>query len=476
MDGSLLLPLAAALLLQTPAAAEFPLTPRWTQGQELVYRGSLHETSQGQGVQFSRRYQLEARAFVLDVPQPGVVHLAAFTRVTLAAANGEKAEAASLRLEVGRLDESGRFQPRHARTPYGEFEGPDSFEDGYLVELPRGAVRGQSAWSLETPGEPPRTLRLVGAEDHAGATCLKLALTQQSEDWDQPRGDRSAWRSETFLWVHPRTGFVQKLERVLLGRPAAHRAPTYRLTASYELESQLRYEGRFFEDRKREIELHQELQHQLRGYGAPGTRTIAGAYEALVDRLDRALGKLSATPYRDALLRLREQALAARQRQLPAPVVESGEAPKERLGPGQPAPDFIVRSLDGGAEAGLRTWRGKAALFVFFHPKASSAPLLLPAIQKLAQETAGDPKIAIVGMAMADDEAELRRCRERFNLTFPIFAGTSLRQSYEVAATPHLVLVDAGGKIAEIRSGWGPESALGLAAELKLLGGPSPKP
>ena len=453
---------------------ESPLTPRWAIGQELVYRGTIEETSSGQGVQFIKQYRLEARALVLDQPRPNLYQTACFTRLTLASAAGGKANAVSLRLELGMMDECGRFLPRRIHRPYGDFEGPESFEDGYLLELPSGGKQQPGEWNLGGVGEPPRTVRIVGMENQAGISCIKISEKQQSEEWETPRGDRPAWKLERVLWIQPRTGLVQKVERTLWGRPAAHREPTYRLATSYSLETQLRYEGQFLEDRRREVEQIEIVQTRLRALSTADARTDPAALNALIERVDQFLRQQAATPYRDALVRLRETALSRKQNHLPAPRVEAGDGPtRETLTVGQPAPDFAVRTWDGKETAGLRAWRGQPVLLAFFHPQSTSCPLVLPALERLNAQTHQNLKGTLVGMAMSNDEAHLRRCREQFNLTFTLCTGTSLRTSYEVSTTPYFVLVDANGRVAGIRTGWGPETAAELEGDLRRLAGSS---
>jgi peroxiredoxin len=410
---------------------------------------------------------------VLDRPRPGVFKLACFTRLAQANVGGQKQEAVSVRLDVFTIDQDGQIQPKPACKPYVEFEGPDSLEIGYLVQLPPGAGRRDDAWTVEIAGEPRILLRRAGEVDEHGTSRLKLIQTQRSPEWDEPRGDRAAWRLETTYWIEPRTGVPQRVQRTLLGKTAAHRDPTYRLTANYDLESQLRYEGSFFEDRRREIEQVQSLQAQYRALADGPGRPGATAYAVLAERAEQFINQQPATPYRDALLRLREQALASRFNQLPAPRMEAVEpGAGGRLAVGLPAPDFAVPTFDGPQTVGPRAWRGRVVLLAFFHPNSASGPLLLPAMERLHQTL--DPAAArVVGMVMTDDEELVRRRRAQFNLTFPLCAGTSLRQSYEVATTPRFVVVDADGRVAAVRTGWGPESAAALESDLRRAAGGS---
>src|SRR5207248_5052413 len=65
--------LTCALTTAQPTdGTEWLLLPRLTKGHELVYHGSIVEETYGKGVQFSRTYRLESRAFVLDSSSRGL--------------------------------------------------------------------------------------------------------------------------------------------------------------------------------------------------------------------------------------------------------------------------------------------------------------------------------------------------------------------------------------------------------------------
>src|SRR5437867_3905471 len=75
-------------------------------------------------------------------------------------------------------------------------DGPPTAEWGACLELPRGRVSLEQTWSAPEPGRPARTGRVTGTEMVNGTLCLKIAGIQQSDDWDRPRADHTAWRRE----------------------------------------------------------------------------------------------------------------------------------------------------------------------------------------------------------------------------------------------------------------------------------------
>src|SRR5262245_23883435 len=199
--------------------ASYVLTPRLNRGQELVYRGTFTEKASGAGVQFQRDYRLEARFFVLEARSSGL-DLAALTTLQpkLASAPvGARREPppTSVRLERLSVDQQGRARVVGAAAPTVPLDGPPPLELGAFVEVPSGKVAVHQAWEITEPGRPAQGWKLVGSETANNQACVKLFATQQSDDWDRPRADRSAWRRQDTVWVATRTGLTIKVERVI---------------------------------------------------------------------------------------------------------------------------------------------------------------------------------------------------------------------------------------------------------------------
>src|SRR4029077_13975125 len=113
-------------------------------------------------------------------------------------------------------------------------------------------------------GRPPRAWQIVGAESVGGITCVKVVGTQQSDDWERPRGDQASWRRHDTVWLIPQMGIAQKVERVIECREPARREPSHRSVVRYELESKPTYPGRFLEDRRRETLKAKKFQDEAR--------------------------------------------------------------------------------------------------------------------------------------------------------------------------------------------------------------------
>src|SRR5262249_37306253 len=152
----------------------------------------------GARVQFNRNYKMETRIFVLETPPRGAA-VALFTTLqgeqTAPSAVRAPAPFGSVRLEGAFVNLQGKLS-----APGVSFSIPldsaPTLECGAFVEVPGGRVRPGMTWDEAEAGRPPRAWRVLGTEAIAGATCVKLSGVQQTDDYENPRGDRLAWRRE----------------------------------------------------------------------------------------------------------------------------------------------------------------------------------------------------------------------------------------------------------------------------------------
>ena len=92
---------------------------------------------------------------------------------------------------------------------------------------------------------------IVASGRHGDGRRQQLSETegeQQSEDWDRPRADRTAWRAQGPVWLGPRLGVAARVERVIQRREPGHREPTYKACCAYEMEEPMQLSGRLYEE------------------------------------------------------------------------------------------------------------------------------------------------------------------------------------------------------------------------------------
>jgi hypothetical protein len=103
---------------------------------------------------------------------------------------------------------------------------------------------------------------------------------------------------------------------------------------------------------------------------------------------------------------------------------------------------------------------------VFYQPASDASAVVLRHVQRLVDEKS-DLDFAVVGFSMSDDVEAVKRVEAMLSLTFPALAGGSLRQSYDVEATPRLVIVDGEAIVRAAFTGWGPETPQALEEALR---------
>lgn len=458
-----------ALAPAQSASSDWLLAPRWSRGQEMVYQGAYLEESLGKGVQFTRSYQLQHRIFVLDKTPQGA-DLALFTTLTQRmgrldrsrAADENVAEAGSVRLEVARRTAEGRLTTAAGTPLLIPLRGPATVECGALVEIPNRRLGVGQSWLVTEDGRPPRTWTVAGPESINTASCVKVTGLQQSEDWDHPRADRTAWRRKDVVWLSP-AGIAYRVERTIEQREPARTEPTSRTVTRYDLDNTLVYPGQLFEDRYREIVqakgFTETAEPLLREPGKYGSKP----FEALLTRMRYHVDSRAPTPYREAVVQLQRRVEFART--APAPSVKVVEPPARGAvaGVGQPAPDFVVSGLLPQQPVHLHRLLGKPILLVFYNPTSETAVDLLRFAQSLQDKYEA---ITVLGMAVSDDTEGILKQHKALYLRIPVVSGKGLRQSYAVDATPKVVLVDGDGLVRAAYEGWGREMPLAVTQEL----------
>ena len=187
---------------------------------------------------------------------------------------------------------------------------------------------------------------------------MKVACVQQSDDWEQTRADHTAWRRRDTLWIWPQYNVAQKVERIIEQRAPARDAPTHRATVRYELESHMKYPGKFFDDRKYEALKSCKLQDDAQAL-IRDPQLYRAQIDSLLQRLSTQLDRQEKTPYRTAMLHLKTSLESAKKGEAPVPhVTEEQPLPSVKLVSvgSQQAADFTVSSLTESAVTRLQAF------------------------------------------------------------------------------------------------------------------------
>jgi peroxiredoxin len=466
MGATIFVLTGALAVMQAAERPDWQLIPRLDRGQELVYRGSFTEEALGKGIQFNRAYRLEARVFVLDLAPQGA-DLALFTVLRPHTGRTERAEAevSSVRLERVWLDLQGRIRADSAASLSVPLEGPATVEAGLFVEVPRSRVGPSQSWEVLEDRRPPQTWKVTGTETINGTSCLRLEGLQQSDDWDKPRADSSAWRRRDRIWLALRLGVAYRVERTVERHDPARVEPSQRSATRYELESALKYPDQMFEDRRKEILQARTLAEAATPLLPEPGKHGRPPFEALLAKITHHLDHQPPTPYREAILQVKRRVEAALRGESPPTLVASAASLTPVMAFGKPAPDFTVTGLTDDQPVQLKQRLGKPLLLVFFNPASSTAADVLRFAQRTSEGTS--PKVTVLGLAVADDAERARQLHTELPLSFPLLPGDRLRPNYAVDVTPKLIVLDAEGVVRGSFIGWGRETATAVTEELQ---------
>lgn len=447
--------------------SEWLLAPHLAKAQELVYqRGTYVEEALG-SVQSQRGYRIDCRMLVLDSSPQGF-ELAVLTTLKpreQAAEGARESAALSVRLEIVKFDAQGRIVSEQSSALAAPFDGPPTIELGCFLEVPRTRVSAGKKWDVTEDGRPLRTWQVVGTELLGGTTCVKLTGTQQSEHWTTPRADDVAWRRRDTVWIGPRLGIAQKVERVIERRDPGHTEPTHRSTVTYELTGQpLQWPAQLFEDRQHDIQQARAFWDAAVPLMANPAR-YAAQLDNLLARINHHLEQPSPTPYREAVVRVKKRVEAAKRGEALVTTEPAAVPSAAVVAVGKPAPDFVTPDFVTRESARLKNWQGKAIVLVFYNPASDRAADILRFAQQLARAHAND--LAVLGLAMSEDGDKVRAQRAELLIKIPVLSGTGLRVSYAVDTTPKMVIIDRDGIVRGTYAGWGLEIQEDLAGELK---------
>lgn len=457
-------------------SGDWLLTPRLRRSQELVYGGTFTEEGRGGRVQFSRSYRLESRIFVLDTPPKGA-DVAVLTTLKHRSSspsppgstgqpilNGEAA-LVSVRLERMHVDLQGKISSEPNVNLLLPLDGAPTLECGAFIALPGGHINMGQEWTVLEGDRPPLTWRVVGTEMVAGSNCIKLVGEQKSDDWDHPRGDRSAWQRRETVWLSPQLGLAARLEREILRREPAQREPTQRSRLRLESESSFVLSGQAGESRRQEVSQVLAFRDSLTPLLTQPTR-YGPHLSALLRRIDQYLEYQPETPYRPAIVQVKRRVESAQRGESPPEPVAEIRPVATGAAIGQRAPDFIASNFSGGSVQ-LRRWMSKPVLLVFYHPESPFTPAVLRFAQQMQAKY--PQRIYVAGMSISDKADQVRRQQAQLGLTIPLLSAGGLRSSFGVASTPKIVLLDGNNVIRSEHLGWaaGSETAREVEEELK---------
>ncbi|MBX9677259.1 MAG: peroxiredoxin family protein [Gemmataceae bacterium] len=452
MQTQALLLILSLAVGQPSSSAEWVLSPHLTPGLELTYSGDVVEESLLPSVQFQRTWRVESTVLVLEGTGKSW-DLAVMTVVRQKSQDSEPRRApSSVRLEFVKVDARGRIQgPALPKTP--ALSGPSTIEANWFVEAPTTRVGRNSFWEAAEEGRLPRTWQVLASEVAGGIACVKLQGQQQSDDWDRPRADQTAWRRRDIVWLSQQMGVACKIERTIEKRDPARREPTSRTVARFDLDSPLRYPGKLFDDRKKEILTAKKFQDDAQVLLKQPAQSKS-QIDSLLKRVSYHMENAAPTPYRKAIQSLETRLIAAKKGEIPPEEqTEPKTGPISAIAVGQKVPDFVTTDLGNRETVRLSRLLGRPVFVFFYNPGAESSRDVLRFALKLNADH-GD-KIRLMAMAATSDPKIALQQQADMKLPFPLLDGNGMHLTFGVDATPRLVLLDNEGVLRCAYTGWG---------------------
>jgi len=121
---------------------------------------------------------------------------------------------------------------------------------------------------------------------------------------------------------------------------------------------------------------------------------------------------------------------------------------------GRPAPDFMLRDLDG-KQVQLSTLKGKVVLLDFWATWCGPCRVAMPQLNNLFQEFRNQD-VVMIGIDENEDEQTVRNFIRQNGYEYPILlapTGDPVIENYSARAIPTLVLIDRNGLVADYKVG-----------------------
>ena len=416
--------LSAGIALADPVAVA---APRFTRGDELVYRGTVVEGGERVDNRYRKHSDIEIRVFVLDA-RDGSADCAVLTSVrrrsdphvvqAVAAVAGDGPQTVlglpAVRVDLIRVTGPGRvvvIVPVNSRPPFTLhattqtampgpilLDEPPAVELGMFVPVPAGRLSNGSTWdSPGGEGRPPLTCRIAGTSAWNGGRCVELSAVQQTTGWDRPTDVPTGWRRTETARISPDDGITRTVQRRIEHRLGGQIVSW--VEVAYELDPPSRHVGPRYTDVRRDVEAAYSFAAE---FAERSVRTGSPDFASLRAAIDRDLAETTAvTGYRPAIESVRRQCQAAVNGTIVATSLvtrpETARAPEI----GRAVADFLAPPIGGTHPVRLASVRGRPAVLMFYRPGDDLTPLSLTLAEALHKRYFG--RAVVLPMAVADD-------------------------------------------------------------------------
>ena len=135
---------------------------------------------------------------------------------------------------------------------------------------------------------------------------------------------------------------------------------------------------------------------------------------------------------------------------------------------GQPAPHFILPDLDG-REISLEKFKGKIVLLDFWATWCAPCRMTMPVVEKLSKEYPDDMILLAVNMLEPKDAVEKYAFEYALSSQVLLDKEGTVSSTYGAYAIPMQFLIDRFGIVRHIQTGYGPNMASQMRAQIESL-------
>ena len=142
--------------------------------------------------------------------------------------------------------------------------------------------------------------------------------------------------------------------------------------------------------------------------------------------------------------------------------------------PGQPAPSFSARALDGESMLSLGAYKGKVVFLDFWASWCGPCQTAMPLIESLRNEFSAD-QFQVLAVNVDQDPAKAREFLSRRKVGYPSVSDPEgrLPSTYGLKTMPTSYLIDRNGVVRAVHAGFRASDLDGLRGEIRaLLGTP----
>jgi hypothetical protein len=469
-------------LLLVPAWADAPdggvkLAPKYTEGQEIVYSGTIIETcSRAPGVTYEQPYDVEMTALVMQMDAKRNAEVACYTVVKMPTQDADAdqksmEDVSTFHFDMMRVSPQGiatwMAGPMKGKTPMPTPSGQAPWELGCFMQVPAEPVVKGTQWTIQSEGQPPVKCTAMGPEPVDGEPCMKIACMQQSPTWTLKNASQPAWQCESMVWMTMKKGMVYKVIRTFTARDAHETTPSRTVKTMYTQATNIVFNGPEMQARTTDFEaaLKAQIEWEKLASGK-SDRAPKNQIGSVRHQLQFALDKSLASPYRMAMKEMLRVAQEAEKNVVLSKPALPPSMPHMAAVVGKRARHLAVRDMESNEMLTLKDFKGKCVVLVYCDPESA---LSQKALETVVQSTRTAKESAeVYAVCTKTDKETMDALKMAVPSGYKVCKAQAMDRSYGMIAMPHTIMIDKDGVLRANFLGYGPELGASIAQQMDL--------